>query len=105
LLINGKKRWFDKNKAKEIFFEEGDLILKRDKANKSKGKHSKFQNLSLGPFQVYKKIGADTYRLQNMRGEPKTIPVNGEDLKTILLLKKKKLFKFLLAYISIRISV
>jgi hypothetical protein len=75
------KRWFDKHKAKEKSFEVGDLVLKWDKANESKGKHSKFQNLWLRPFQVSEKIGAGTYRLQNMRGEPDTLPVNGQALK------------------------
>jgi hypothetical protein len=55
--------------------------LKWDKANKSKGKNSKFQNLWLGPFQVAKKIGAGTYRLQHLRGKSETLPVNGQALK------------------------
>jgi hypothetical protein len=46
------KRWFDKYKAKEKSFEVGDLVPKRDRENKPKGKHSKFQNLWLRPFQV-----------------------------------------------------
>ena len=50
------KRWFDKHKAKEKNFEVGDLVLKWDKANEPKDKHSKFHNLWLGPFQVAKKI-------------------------------------------------
>jgi hypothetical protein len=44
------KRWFDKHKAKENNFEVGDLVLKWDKVNEPKGKHSKFQSLWLGPF-------------------------------------------------------
>jgi hypothetical protein len=62
------KRWFDKHKAKEKNFEVGDLVLKWDKANEPKGKHSKFQNLWLGPFQVAEKIRAGTYQLQNLGG-------------------------------------
>jgi hypothetical protein len=75
------KRWFDKHKAKEKNFEVGDLVLKWDKENEPKGKHSKFQSLWLGPFQVAEKIGAGTYRLQNLRGEPDALPVNGQALK------------------------
>jgi hypothetical protein len=75
------KRWFDKNKAKEKNFEVGDLVLKWDRENEPKGKNSKFQNLWLGPFQVAEKIGAGTYRLQNLRGEPDALPVNGQALK------------------------
>jgi hypothetical protein len=44
------KIWFDKHKAKEKSFEVGDLVLKWDRANEPKGKHSKFQNLWLRPF-------------------------------------------------------
>jgi hypothetical protein len=75
------KRWFDKHKAKEKNFEVGDLVLKWDRANEPKGKHSKFQNLWLRPFQVAEKIGVGTYRLQNLRGEPDALPVNGQALK------------------------
>ena len=74
-------RWFDNHKAKEKSFEVGDLVLKWDRENEPKGKHSKFQNLWLGPFQVANKIGADTYQLQNMRGEPEALPINGQALK------------------------
>jgi hypothetical protein len=44
------KRWFDKHKAKEKNFQVGDLVLKWDKVNEPKGKHSKFQSLWIGPF-------------------------------------------------------
>jgi hypothetical protein len=62
------KRWFDKHEAIEKNFEVRDLVLKWDRENESKGKHSKFHNLWLRPFQVTKKLGVGTYRLQNMRG-------------------------------------
>jgi hypothetical protein len=75
------KRWFDKHKAKEKSFEIGDLVLKWDRANEPKGKHSKFQNLCLGPFQVAEKIGIGTYQLQNPKGEPDALSVNGQALK------------------------
>jgi hypothetical protein len=75
------KSWFDKHKAKEKNFEVGDLVLKWDRANESKGKHSKFQNLWLEPFQVAKNIEVGMYRLHNPRGEPSTLPVNVQALK------------------------
>jgi hypothetical protein len=78
------KRWFDKHKSKEKNFEVGDLVLKWDKENEPKGKHSKFQILWLGPLQVAEKIEAGTYRLQNMRGEPDALPVNVQSLKQYL---------------------
>jgi hypothetical protein len=34
--------------------------------------------------QVAEKIGAGTYRLQNLRGEPDALPVNGQALKRYL---------------------
>jgi hypothetical protein len=75
------KIWFDKHKAKEKNFEVGNLVLNWDKVSKPKGKHSKFQSLWLGPFQVTKKIGVGTYHLKNMRGEPDALPVNDQALK------------------------
>ena len=44
------KIWFDKHNATGKNFEVGDLALKWDKVNESKGKHSKFQNLWLELF-------------------------------------------------------
>jgi predicted GH43/DUF377 family glycosyl hydrolase len=75
------KRWFDKHKAKEKNFEVGDLVLKWDRENESKGKHYKFKILWLRPFQVDEKIGVGTYQLQNLRGETDTLLVNGQALK------------------------
>jgi hypothetical protein len=77
------KRWFDKHKVGDKNFEVGDLVLKWDKINEPKGKHSKFQNLWLGPYQVAEKIGVGTYRLQNLRGELDALPVNGQALKIL----------------------
>ena len=54
------------------------MVLKWDKVNEPKGKHSKFQSLWLGPFQVVENIGVGTYRLQNLRGELDALPVNGQ---------------------------
>ena len=60
------KRWFDKNVDGDKQFQVGDLVLKWDKASEAKGKHSKFQKLWLGPYQIAKKIGDATYRLQSL---------------------------------------
>jgi hypothetical protein len=62
------KRWFEKHKSGDKNFNVGDLVLKWDKVSEPKGKHSKFQILWLGPYQVTEKIGVGTYRLQNMGG-------------------------------------
>ena len=44
------KRWFDKHKARKKEFEVGDLVLKWDHPHDEKGKHTKFQQLWIGPF-------------------------------------------------------
>jgi len=58
------KRWFDKHVASDKQFQVGDLVLKWDKASEAKGKHSKFQKIWLGPYEIAEKIGDATYRLQ-----------------------------------------
>ena len=44
------KRWFGKSSIGNKDFQEGDIVLKWYKVNEIKGKHSKFQNLWLGPY-------------------------------------------------------
>ena len=58
------KRWFDKHVVGDKQFQVGDFVLKWDKASEARGKHSKFQKLSLGPYEIAKKIGDATYHLQ-----------------------------------------
>jgi len=60
------KIWFEKHKDSDNNFEVGDLGLISDRVNEPKGKHTRFQNLWLGPYQIIEKIGAGTYRLQGM---------------------------------------
>lgn len=55
--------WFDKNYVGNKDFQVIDLILKWDKINYPKGKHTKFQQLWLAPFQIPRKSGQGTYRL------------------------------------------
>ena len=71
------KTWFDLNEVKTKQFEIGDLVLNWDKVHEDKGKHTKFQNLLLGPFQIIKKIGPSTFILQDLQGKKETFPVNG----------------------------
>eukprot|EP00253_Pinus_taeda_P031038 PITA_31038 len=75
------KRWFDRHLAGDKDYQVGELVLKWDKLNEPKGKHTKFQHLWLGPFQVVKKIGQGTYRLKTLQGETEKLPVNGQHLK------------------------
>ena len=60
------KRWFDKYVARDKQFQVGDLVLKWDKESEAKGKHSKFQNLWLGPYKIAEKFGYATYKLQSL---------------------------------------
>ena len=57
------KRWFYKHVVGDKQFQFGDLVLKWDKASEAKGKHSKFQKLWLGHYEITEKIGDATYKL------------------------------------------
>ena len=58
-------------------FQMGDLVLKRDKAHEEKGKHTKFQRMWLGPFQIIEVIGSSNFMLQDLKGKKYSLPVNG----------------------------
>ena len=60
------KRWFDKKYLGEKELQVGDLVLKWDKPHDDKGKHTKFQQLWLGPYLIKEKIGQGTFQLQNL---------------------------------------
>eukprot|EP00253_Pinus_taeda_P015863 PITA_15863 len=62
-------------------FQIGDLVLKWDKAHEDKGKHTKFQKMWLGPFQICENIGHSTFILQDLSGLRDSLPVNGLILK------------------------
>ena len=55
------KSSFDSNIMTRKDFQVGDLVLKWDKAHEEKGKHSKFQRMWLGPFQIVEIIGPSTF--------------------------------------------
>ena len=74
------KRWFDKHKDGTKDFEVGDFVLKWDHPHDEKGKHTKFQQLWVGPFQNAAKLGPSTYKLQD-QGWEENLPVNGLVLK------------------------
>ena len=77
------KRWFDKHKAANKEFEVGDLVLKWDHPHDEKGKHTKFQQLWVGPFQIAAKLGPSTYKLQDLQGWEENLPVTGLVLKPL----------------------
>ena len=75
------KRWFDKHKSRKGRFKVGDLVLKWDHPHDEKGKHTKFQHLWIDPFQIAKKLGPLTYKLQDLQGWEENLPLNGLVLK------------------------
>ena len=56
----------------------GDLVLKWDKAHEEKGKHTKFQKIWLGPFQIIEEICPSTFLLQDLSGKIYSLPDNGQ---------------------------
>jgi hypothetical protein len=80
------KKWFDKHSTMCKMFEVGDLVLKWDKLNEPKGKHTKFQHLWLGPFQVAKKLGLGTYKTTKHGRGDGTSPCQWPSIENIFLL-------------------
>ena len=75
------KIWFDKRKSRKGSFEVGDLVLKWDRRHDDKGKHTKFQHLWVGPFQIAEKLGRSTYKLHYLQRWEENLLVNGLVLK------------------------
>ena len=75
------KASFDSTSVTPKKFQIGDLVLKWDKAHEEKGKHTKFQRLWLGLFQIIEEIGPSTFLLQDLSGKRDYLPVNGKILK------------------------
>eukprot|EP00253_Pinus_taeda_P002787 PITA_02787 len=71
------KSSFDSTSSSSKQLQVGDLVLKWDKAHEDKGKHTKFQKMWLGPFQINEKIGHSTFILQDLSGKRDSLPVNG----------------------------
>ena len=61
----------------------GDLVLKWDKAHEDKSKHTKFQKMWLGPFQIAENIGSYTFILQDLARKRESLLVNGLVLKKL----------------------
>ena len=75
------KASFDSNIISIKNFQVGDLVLKWDKAHEEKGKHTKFQRMWLGLFQIAGTIGPSTFMLQDLTGKRESLPVNRQILK------------------------
>ena len=71
------KSSFDSSSTGSKNLQIGDLVLKWEKTHEDKGKHTKFQKMWLGPFQIIEKIGSSTFILQDLTGKRESLPVNG----------------------------
>ena len=77
------KSSFDSSSTGSKTLQIGDLVLKWDKAHEDKGKHTKFQKMWLGPFQIVEKIGSLMFILQDLTGKRESLPMNGLILKKL----------------------
>jgi hypothetical protein len=63
---------------------KAELFLKWDAIRDTKGKHGKFDNLWLGPFQVIASHNNNTYELAQIDGELFGADVNGSFKNNLL---------------------
>ncbi len=75
------KKWFDSHKSTDRVFQIGDFEPKWDKFNEKEGKHTKFQNLWLGPYLTKEKFRPRSFLLQSLEENVDHFPVNGIILK------------------------
>jgi len=75
------KSSFDASSTDSKIMSIGDFVLKWDKAHEEKGKHTKFQKMWLGTFQIIEKIGSNTFMLQDLTSKRESLPVNGLIMK------------------------
>eukprot|EP00253_Pinus_taeda_P009129 PITA_09129 len=75
------KASFDSNMISTKDFQMGDLLFKWDKAHEEKGKHTKFQRMWLGPFQIAEVIGPSNFMLQDLTRKRESLPINEQILK------------------------
>ena len=61
--------------------QEGDLVLKWDKENELKGRHTQFQKLWLGPYLIHQKSSPVTFKIRTLEGDIEELLFNGQILK------------------------
>jgi len=71
---------FDR-KQKQRNFVLGDLVLKWDSRREDLGKHGKFDNLWLGPYNIVVMEGNNSFYIQNLEWDLLELPMNGRSLK------------------------
>jgi hypothetical protein len=58
------------------------MVLKWDAPKKDRGKHGKFKDLWIGPFNIFEVFSNNTYKLQSLEDfEVSGGPINGKFLK------------------------
>jgi hypothetical protein len=74
------KRYFNKS-AKAVKFKVNEKVLLWDSTHVDRGRHSKFQNLWLGPFKIPFVLGANSYILKDLQERLFSYSTNSSHLK------------------------
>jgi len=74
------KTYFNKS-VKAVKFKVNQKVLMWDLAHIDRGRHSKFQKLWLGPFNIAFILGASSYILKDLQERLFSYNTNGSDLK------------------------
>jgi hypothetical protein len=74
------KRHFDKSTTTR-YFQKDQLVLLWNKEKEKPYFHTKFEALWIGPYQIEKVIGFNSYLLKDMKGTIQAFPMNGKYLK------------------------
>jgi hypothetical protein len=74
------KKYF-KKRAKTVEFKIHEKVLIWDPAHAERGRHSKFQNIWLGPFKITSILGINSYLLKDMDERMFFYSTNGSHLK------------------------
>jgi hypothetical protein len=70
------KGTFD-HKERQRNFKDGDLVLMWDKRKEKPRMHKKFDSIWLGPYQIEKKSGINSFYFITPEGEKLPLHVNG----------------------------
>jgi hypothetical protein len=76
------KRYFDKSTTSR-YFQKYQLVLLWNKAKEKPSFHTKFEALWIGPYQIEKVIGYNSYLFKDMKGMIQPFPMNGKYLKNL----------------------
>jgi hypothetical protein len=74
------KKYFDKSTTSKDF-QKDQLVLLWNKAKEKPSFHTKFEALWIGPYQIQKIIGYNSYLLKNMKGIIQSLLVNEQHMK------------------------